>query len=73
MKILEIAFKELIGMFIDDDALAVLSLGLIIVIGIATKTGYLGGLTGAILLFVGCLLILAESVARAARKKFAEK
>lgn len=73
MKILKIAFDELIGMFIDDGALALLSLLLIIAIGFAAKSGIIGGTLGAVLLFAGCLLILAESVSRAARRKFASK
>ncbi|WP_018898075.1 hypothetical protein [Rhizobium sp. 2MFCol3.1] len=73
MKILKIAFDELIGMFIDDGALALLSLLLIIAVGFAAKAGIIGGTLGAVLLFVGCLLILAESVSRAARRKFANK
>lgn len=70
MKILAIAFNELVGMFIDDGALALLSLLLIGTVGFAAKMGYIGGLWAAVILFVGCLFILGESVSRAARKKF---
>jgi hypothetical protein len=73
MNILTIAVKELIGMFIDDGALALLSFILIVAVGYATEQRFVDGTVGAIVLFAGCLLILAESVARAARKKFARK
>jgi hypothetical protein len=73
MNILKIAFKELVGMFIDDGALALLSLFLIIAVGFVVKFGLLDSSIGAGILFVGCLVILAESVARAARRKFADK
>jgi uncharacterized iron-regulated membrane protein len=73
MNILKIAFKELVGMFIDDGALALLALLLIVGVGFAVKTGHLGGLPGAAILAVGCLAILAESLARTARHKFRRK
>ncbi len=69
MNILKIAFKELVGMFIDDGALALLSLILIVGVGLVVKLGFANGLVGALILFIGCLLILAESVLRAARTK----
>jgi hypothetical protein len=72
MNILKIAFAETIGMFIDDGALALLSLVMIVVIGFATEYALIDGMVGGILLIVGCLAILAESVARAARKKAAK-
>lgn len=73
MNIIKIAFKELIGLFIDDGALALLSLVLVIAVGYAVKTGVLEGTLGAVIVFAGCLVILGESVARAARRKFSKK
>ncbi len=73
MNILRIIFKEFVGMFIDDGALALLSLILIAGVGLAVRAGLLGGSLGAGVLFIGCLIILAESVARAARRKFGRK
>jgi len=70
MNILKIAFKELIGLFIDDGALALLSLILIVAIGYAATHQIIDGTAGAGILIVGCLLILAESISRAARRKF---
>ncbi|TCR85258.1 hypothetical protein [Rhizobium sp. BK376] len=73
MSILKTAFEELMGMFIDDGALASLSLVLIVAVVIGAKTGYVSGLVAALILLVGSLLILAESVSRAARTKFRTK
>jgi hypothetical protein len=70
MTILKIAFKELIGMFIDDGALALLSLVLVLGVGIAVEKALIGPTVGAVVLCVGCVAILAESVTRAARRKF---
>ncbi|MBB3590709.1 ABC-type uncharacterized transport system ATPase component [Rhizobium sp. BK529] len=69
MNILKIAFKELTGMFIDDGALALLSLLLVLGVGFAVKSGLIGPMAGAVVLIAGCLAILAESVTRAARRK----
>ncbi|MBB3656588.1 ABC-type uncharacterized transport system ATPase component [Rhizobium sp. BK650] len=70
MNILKIAFKEFIGMFIDDGALALFSLLLVLGVGLAVKSGLIGPTAGAVLLVAGCLVVLAESVTRAARRKF---
>lgn len=73
MSIINIAFKELVGMFIDDGALALLSLILVVAVGYAAKIGVIDGTIGAVIVFAGCLVILAESVARAARRKVSKK
>lgn len=70
MNIARIAFEELVGMFIDDGALALLSLILVAVVGYTAKSGLIDGTLGAVLVLAGCLVILAESLARAARRKF---
>jgi hypothetical protein len=70
MNILRTAMQELIGMFIDDGALALFSVVLIGVIAAAVEFAGLSGFAGGVLLLVGCILILAESTYRAARKKF---
>ncbi|QWW70069.1 hypothetical protein [Rhizobium sp. WYJ-E13] len=70
MNILKIAFRELIGMFIDDGALALFSLLLVLGVGLAVETMLIGPTAGAVLLVAGCLVILAESVMRAARRTF---
>ncbi|MBY3099977.1 hypothetical protein HFO41_22700 [Rhizobium leguminosarum] len=71
--ILKVVFKEFFGMFIDDGALALAALLLIAVVGALVKFAHADALLAAALLLLGCLLILAESVVRAARKKFQGK
>ncbi|WP_327206708.1 hypothetical protein [Rhizobium beringeri] len=73
MNILKVALKEFFGMFIDDGALALAALLLIAAVGVLVKFAQVDALLSAALLLVGCLLILAESVARAARQKFQRK
>ncbi|WP_205926143.1 hypothetical protein [Rhizobium sp. P38BS-XIX] len=67
MNLLKSIIAELLGMFIDDGALALLSLALIIVIAIAVYAGLFSGFIAALILLMGCILILAESLTRAAR------
>ncbi|MBY3119495.1 hypothetical protein [Rhizobium laguerreae] len=73
MNILKLAFREFFGMFIDDGALVLAALLLIAVVGVLVKFAHVVALLVAVLFLLGCLLILAESVARAARKKFQRK
>ncbi|ACS59923.1 conserved hypothetical protein (plasmid) [Rhizobium leguminosarum bv. trifolii WSM1325] len=73
MNILKVVFREFFGMFIDDGALALLALLLIAAVGVLVKFAHVDALLGATLLLVGCLMVLAESVARAARKRFQRK
>lgn len=68
MNIVRIVWKEFIGMFIDDGALAIWSLVLIAVVSILVKGVGVPPLWGALGLFAGCLLVLGESVLRAIRK-----
>ncbi|CDM58730.1 MULTISPECIES: hypothetical protein [Rhizobium] len=70
MNFLKLVLKETIGLFIDDGALALLTIALIALVGVLVTLEGIDGLLGACILFLGCLLILAESVARAARRKF---
>ncbi|CAN7149015.1 hypothetical protein LJR231_000060 [Phyllobacterium sp. LjRoot231] len=69
MNILRTTIQELIGMFIDDGALALWSIVLIGLIAAAVEFVGLSGFAGGILLLAGCILILAESTYRAAKKK----
>lgn len=73
MTILKTAFRELVGLFIDDGALALAAFLLILLVVAAVKLAHVNGLIAAILLLIGCLLIVAESVARAARTKIGRK
>jgi hypothetical protein len=69
MSIVRLALKELVGMFIDDGNLALLTLMLIAALTAAVKFLALPPLLGGILLLVGCLAILVLSVRRAARAR----
>lgn len=56
---------EIAGMFVDDARLALFQALLIAVLAIWVKLGSLPPVWGSILLLLGCLAILAESVFRA--------
>ncbi|WP_261318725.1 hypothetical protein [Rhizobium leguminosarum] len=73
MNILNIALKEFFGMFIDDGALALLTLLLIAAVAVLVKFAHVDALLVAVLFLLTCLLILAESLARAARQRFQGK
>ncbi len=60
---------EFVGLFIDDGSLALLAAVLIAAIAAAVKLLALPALDGAILLLFGSILILADSLRRAARGK----
>jgi hypothetical protein len=64
----KIAFEEVAGMFVDDGALAILALGLILIVTAAVKYAHLDALAGGVILLIGCILILLESLWRASRK-----
>ncbi len=67
MNALRLVYKEIVGLFIDDGALALLSLVLIAVVAGLVELAGLPALLGAFLLLVGCLVILADSVRRGCR------
>jgi hypothetical protein len=67
MNIVRLAVREFIGMFVDDGNLALLALLLIAAITAAVKFLALPPLFGGVLLLIGCLAILLQSVRRAAR------
>lgn len=69
MELLKIIWTEFIGLFIDDGALALLTLAVIAVVVVAVKYLGLSPMVGGILLVIGYLAILAESVLRFARQK----
>jgi hypothetical protein len=72
MKLLRAAVAEVLGMFIDDGSLALALLVLIGAVTFAVKAGWLGALGGGLALLVGCVVLLVESVLRAARGKVAK-
>jgi hypothetical protein len=67
MNMLRSILEEVVGLFIDDSMLALLCVVLIVVVTGAVLLLGLPGLWGGTLLLVGCIAILAWSVARAAR------
>ena len=69
MNIVRIVLKELAGMFIDDGSLALLALILIVGVTVAVKLLALPPLLGGILLLIGCLAVLVQSVRRAASRR----
>lgn len=69
MSFLRTAVSEFFGLFIDDGALALLTLALIALVGVAVKVLNVPPLLGGVVLLVGYLAILAESVLRYSRAK----
>lgn len=69
MTVIRLIVKELVGMFIDDGALALLALALIAAVTGLVKLAGLPALWGGFALLAGCLVILAESVVRACRQR----
>jgi uncharacterized membrane protein len=67
MNVLKSAFSEILHLFVDDGALALATLALIVVAIMAVKFVHVGGLVVAIVLLLGCICILAASLLRAAR------
>ncbi len=68
MKLLQQIWHELIGMFIDDGALAAQVAIMVAAITAAVKLAGVPPLWAAAALVPGCLAILAASIQRAPRK-----
>ena len=68
MKLLHTIWSELIGMFIDDGALAAQVAVLVALVTIAVKFVGVPPLWAAAVLIPGCLAILAASIKRAQRR-----
>jgi hypothetical protein len=73
MKGIRAVLSGLIGLFIDDGSLALAILGLIVVVTVAVKAGWLTPLAGGLLLLAGCIVVILESVYRAARRKLLDR
>ena len=69
MNVVRLVFSELIGLFIDDGSLALFSLILVAAVAGLVKFARLPPLWGGVLLLIGCIAILMESILRAARKQ----
>ena len=69
MNALKSALSELVHLFVDDGSLALFATLLIAAIAAAVELLSLPPLIGVILLFAGCIAILADSLRRAAAKR----
>ncbi len=69
MNLLGTITREIVGLFIDDGALALLSLVLIAAVALLVGLAGLPALWGAFALLLGCLGILADSVRRGCRNR----
>ena len=65
MTMLRAAFRELVGLFVEDGSLALEIIGIVIVAGVSAT---LNPLVGGAVLLLGCLGVLFENVTRAARR-----
>ena len=68
MKVLRQIWEELVGLFVDDGALATQVALLAAAVTLATRLLGVPALWGAMLLLPGCLVILAASLMRAKPK-----
>jgi hypothetical protein len=64
---LKSAFSEILHLFVDDGALALAALALVVVAIAAVRLAHVDGLVVVIVLLFGCIFILAASLLRAAR------
>lgn len=67
MKLLSAIGREILGLFVDDGALALHILGVVGAAGLASLLGAADAWVGGLLL-IGLLVVLAESVRRSARR-----
>ena len=66
MKLLRLILAELVGMFVDDEFLA---LAILAVVVLAAAASYLGQpLVAGLILLVGCVGVLVTSVVRGLRR-----
>jgi type IV secretory pathway TrbD component len=68
MKLLASIVRELLGLFVDDGKLAVQVVALIAVVTLLVQQAWIAPGLGVACLVVGCILILAYSLTRAARR-----
>jgi hypothetical protein len=67
-RLLEI-FREIVGLFIDDGSLAIAILVWVAIVALLLPALGLPEVWRAIFLFVGCVVILIENVARSVRRR----
>lgn len=61
--------REIVGLFIDDGSLAIAILVWVAIVALLLPALGLPEVWRAILLFVGCVVILIENVARSVRRR----
>ncbi|MDQ0472262.1 hypothetical protein [Labrys wisconsinensis] len=69
MNAIRTAVSEFLGLFIDDGSLALFVVILIALVTAAVELAGLAPLLGAGALLLGCVLLLAESLHRATRRR----
>jgi hypothetical protein len=69
MNAIRIAFREFLGLFVDDGSLALFVILLIALVTAAVEEDWLPPLAGGAALLIGLVLLLMESVNRAARAR----
>jgi hypothetical protein len=69
MRALRAVFRELLGLFVDDGALALAILAVVILAAISAALIPDAPLAAGAILLLGCLGVLSASVARAARRR----
>ena len=69
MTFLRTVWKEFVGLFVDDGALALLVILLVAVVVVVVKILSVPASVGAFLLLIGCLGVLALSLVRTIRKR----
>jgi uncharacterized membrane protein YgdD (TMEM256/DUF423 family) len=68
MNTLNALIDEVLGLFVDDGSLALATLAIVALAGWVSLRFENASLAVGIILFVGCLVALAENVLRSARK-----
>jgi hypothetical protein len=67
MSVLKELAAELVGMFVAEKRLAITVLAIVAITGLSVDFAGLNPLIGGAVLLFGCLMLLIESVCRAAR------
>ncbi|MBN9498956.1 MAG: hypothetical protein J0H39_19560 [Alphaproteobacteria bacterium] len=68
MNVLSLIFRELVGLFVDDEFLAVAILAVIAGCGVMAAYTDIAALVIGVILLAGCVLVLLASVARGSRR-----
>ena len=73
MKLLRTAFSELLGLFVDDGSFVLAVIAWVLGGAICLRIRMITPPVEAVLLFIGIIVLLAENVARTARKHAARR